>query len=121
MALMTQKAYAAKRKVTPQYINKLVNASVIRLVRGKVDPKQADAAIAANRTRVGSRGKTPPKQHRATSRPRRTGRPAQDPNRTDGKPSATRTLASAKAEREHYLAQMAKLDYEKTIGKMLPA
>jgi hypothetical protein len=34
--------------------------------------------------------------------------------------SATRSLTAARAEREHYQAQMAKLDYEKASGSLLP-
>jgi hypothetical protein len=45
--LLSQKDYARRRGVTPQYVNKLVRQGKILLVGKKVDIKQADAAIKA--------------------------------------------------------------------------
>ena len=47
--LLTQKDYAAKRKVSKQYIGKLVKEGVLSLKNGKIDPIQADAILEARR------------------------------------------------------------------------
>ncbi len=47
--LLSQSEYARQRGFSRQYVNKLVRTGVIRLENGKVDPKQADAALGAVR------------------------------------------------------------------------
>ena len=42
-------AVARRRGVSRQYVSRLVKEGVIRLKNGKVDPAQADAALAARR------------------------------------------------------------------------
>lgn len=45
MKLVTQRAYAGLRKVSPQYISRLVKEGVITLQDGKINPDTADKAI----------------------------------------------------------------------------
>lgn len=47
--LLSQTAYAEKRKVSRQYISKLVKEGVLPLKNGKIDPIQADAILEARR------------------------------------------------------------------------
>lgn len=129
MALMTQRAYAVHAGVTPQYVNKLVAQGKIRLIGKKVDSRQADAVRAAFR-RAGrvvpaqraKQGKTAKAAKQAkprvqTSAKRSAPRPAvEKPERN----SATRSLTEARAAREHYQAELAKLDYERAVGQLLP-
>lgn len=46
---LTQHDYAKHRKVSRQYINKLVQEGVLPLKNGKIDPVQADAILEARR------------------------------------------------------------------------
>lgn len=46
--LLTQTEYAKHRGCKQPYINRLVKAGIIQLVRGRIDPEQADRAIADN-------------------------------------------------------------------------
>ena len=50
MALMSKAAYARKIGCTPRYIRQLCDDGIIKPVDNKVDPEQADAAIAASRS-----------------------------------------------------------------------
>ena len=116
MTLVTQKEFARRIGVTPQYVNKLVSRGVITLVQGRVNPAKAKAAVAAMSPRgVGSR-QTAAKKVRRPKVVRRTAA-----KKADKPPSATRSYVSAKAEREHWQALSAKLEYEKTVGTLLPA
>lgn len=44
--LLTQTEYANRRGCKKPHINRLVKAGIIRLVNGRIDPEQADRAIA---------------------------------------------------------------------------
>ena len=114
MPLMSQKAYAERKGVSPQYVNKLVGQGKILRVGRSIDSKQADQAIKAfaraGRVVAGRGGK-----HTT-----RTRRPAQPKAERGPRHSATRSLTEARAVREHYQAELAKLDYLKTSGELLP-
>jgi DNA-binding Lrp family transcriptional regulator len=119
MSLLTQRAYAKRKRVTPQYINKLVQRGVIRKVGAKIDSKQADAAI--RNTSVSPERRRPAQNKKAAVRTRRVPKAEALPKATGiGRGTAGRSLTAARAEREHYQAQIAKLDYEKQIGNLLP-
>ena len=47
--LTTQAEYARQRGISRQRVNQLVSEGVVKLVKGLVDPLQADAAIAMSR------------------------------------------------------------------------
>lgn len=119
MTLLTQKAYAKRRRVTPQYVNKLVAKGVIRLVQGKVNPGQADRALQAQR-RIGN---LPRRKKKKGANAHGGGRPARS---SAGKAaaagtSATRSLTASRADREKWLAKQAELDYQRASGRLLPA
>ncbi len=67
---ISQSEYARRRGVSRQYVSRLVKEGVIRLKNGKVDPAQADAALAARRDparparrkKVGAKTPQPPVQ-----------------------------------------------------------
>jgi hypothetical protein len=130
MALMTQKAYAERKGVTPQYVNKLVSQGKIRLVGRKVDPKQADAVIKAYKR---SGRVIPAKRAKKKAAAKKTARRVKQARveRAMGAPEpslpgtqrgdATNSLTANRATKEYYEAQQARLDYEKSVGKYLPA
>jgi hypothetical protein len=130
MALMTQKAYAERKGVTPQYVNKLVSQGKIRLVGRKVDPKQADAVIKAYKR---SGRVIPAKRAKKKAAAKKTARRVKQARveRAMGAPEpslpgtqrgdATSSLTANRATKEYYEAQQARLDYEKSVGKYLPA
>lgn len=104
MPLLTQKAYAKHRKVTPQYVNKLVRTRRIPVNRrGLINLKRADAAL------------------RATRRLGRVAVSKRPPSRGASHPSDTTTLTGWRAQTEEYKAKQAKLEYERTLGRLLPA
>lgn len=104
---VTQKDYAKRRGVTAQYINKLVTQGKIRKgPGGKIDPRQADAAIRAY-SRAGKVIKpTRPKKDKAEKAPK--------PD------SATRSLTKFRAQNEEYKAKTAELEFKKLNGELLP-
>jgi hypothetical protein len=134
--LLSQKEYAERIGVSAQYVNKLVREGKIELVDGRIDPKKADATRKiferAGRMIPVKRGKKAAVKRTAAKKARR--RPAakaskvveHKPRRaytsTHDKPtSATRSFAAARAEREEWQAQLAKLDYLERCKKLLPA
>ena len=52
MELLTQAAWAKKHGFSKQYAGQLVKNGIIKLVNGKVDPKQADTALLVQRNPV---------------------------------------------------------------------
>jgi hypothetical protein len=116
--LVTQKEYARRRRCTPQYINKLVHTGKIVLVNGRVDVKKADAALQAWQRH----GRSKPGKSISAISHRSPRASRAEPRRSAEKKqkSATRSLTEARAEREHYAALAAKLDYEKATGELLP-
>jgi hypothetical protein len=130
MAMMTQKAYAEKRRVTPQYVNKLVQQGKIRLVGKKVDSKQADAAIKAFR-RAGRVMPAKKKPAKAAAKPSKRSQPRAainaskmtladvDPRSYSG--SATANITAIRAMREFVDLQRAVALRDKDNGQLLPA
>jgi hypothetical protein len=116
MALVTQKEYARRRKLTPQYVNKLVRQGKIVLRKGLVDPAQAD------RAREHSRAVTPRRKQRGNAHG--GGRPAgQRPAARPGvkQNSATASLTSARAADAGYQAELRRLELNEKTKKLLPA
>ena len=114
MPLMTQKAYAKRKGVSPQYVNKLVGQGKIKRVGRKIDSRQANAVIKAFQRP----GRVPPAK-RSRSKPAQPKAPGAA-GALKPRPSATRNLTEARAEKEHYGALAAKLDYERAAGALLP-
>jgi hypothetical protein len=130
--LLSQKQYAQRKRVSPQYVNKLVREGKITLeAGGKIDPKKADAMLEVFRRPGRVKGKRlgvkATKAAKKTTTTRRTSAAAEaKPRRVHVAPaekptSATRSLAAARAEREDWQAKLARLDYEERSGKLLPA
>jgi hypothetical protein len=118
--LVTQKEYARRKRVSPQYVNKLVQQGKIKLVGRRVDVRQADAAVKA----WARAGRVIPAK-RSAKKPARAKRAATSSSEID-KPlaaprdSATRSLTAARAQNEYYKAELAKLEYEQKKGELLP-
>jgi hypothetical protein len=138
MKLLTQKQYAERRGCRPQYINKLVRGGRIELHDGKINPREADAALASMK-RV---GRVVPAK-RATQKPAKAkksaakkqqrrhspGRPVSQPpaaaaleQANDPKPgSATARLTQSRARGEHYKAELARIEFERMSRILIPA
>lgn len=124
MPLMSQKAYAKRKGVSPQYVNKLVGQGKILRVGRMIDSKQADQAIKAfaRAGRVVGRRASGHGSSRAGKARKRGAVPLSKPavRPRAERQSATRSLTEARAVREHYQAELAKLDFLKTSGSLLP-
>ncbi len=72
--LISQAEWARRRGVSRQYVSRLVKRGVVRLVEGKVDPAQADAALAALREPA-----RPERRGAARKKPEREARTAEAP------------------------------------------
>lgn len=130
MRLLTQKAYARLRKVTPQYVNKLVRQGRIKLRAGKIDPRTADTALAQFRperskirlgkTRKPRKGKGKARKPRAAAPRSRNAHGGGRPAPGDPRSNATQSLTRNRSEREGWAAKLAKIEYEKAAGNLLP-
>lgn len=109
--LLTQRAYARRKRVTPQYVSKLVRAGRIPLTdSGKIDPRKADAALAGARKRPWrSKIANPEASAPALS------------SAGERNASATTSLTAARATDQIYQARIRKLEYEKLVGTLVPA
>ena len=110
--LLSQRAYAKKRQVSVQYINRLVREGRIKLVRGQIDPARADRAL-RDRQRVARRSKAAEAAAKKSRQP-----PAA--SRWKGPASATGSLTAFRSETEKWRAAAAKLEYECAAGALLP-
>jgi len=118
MGLVTQKAYARSRRITPQYVNKLVRQERIQLKHGLVNPVQADRARQPVHAMTAR-----PKAKRGTNahgggRPARVNIPGPD---SVQRPSATMSLTTARAADAGYQARLRKLEFEERTRALLPA
>jgi hypothetical protein len=117
MALLTQKEYARRRKLSASYVNRLVRRGAIQLKNGLVDPAQADEARAPQRP--------------SAIRPRHKGSNAHGggrPARANGagdfappKPSATASLTNARAADAGFQARLRQLEWQERTKQLLPA
>lgn len=91
---ITQKEYAAHRKISPQAVNKWVKKGIFKLHDGKIDRKEADRAIEAYANPAHDRG---------------------------GKRGSVERMSYAQARTQHerYRAALAKLDFEEKDGKKI--
>jgi hypothetical protein len=126
--LMTQAAYARHRGVTRQSVNQAVREGRIRLTRGGlVNMALADATWSGstNPTRGGDR--RPEMRTRALRRAAEANGAARGPEvkppvaRPSAPDSDTRSLISAKVDREGWQAKLAELDYKRRSGELLEA
>ena len=124
MALMSQKEYAAKKGVTPQYINKLVNQGKILKVGRQIDSRQADAAIKAysrpGRVVKGAKSKAKKQAGRHGKKPQASPRVRVIAANPRGE-SATASLTRYRAMREKAQAERAELELKALLKQLLPA
>ncbi len=116
--LLTQKAYARLRHISPQYVNKLVRLERIVLKRGLVDPVQADRA----RKPVHAMAKRP--KVKRGSNAHGGGRPARDPgaaNKPNGRPSFSRSLVAERTRDAGAQASLRELELKERTRQLLPA
>lgn len=112
MALVTQAAYARRCGVSRQAISKSVqNLGIPKHHKGMIDPEVADRMRGENSDPSQEFVQAGAGQEQTTPRPI-------EPNQADT--GSGKAYRDARAEREHYTAQTAKLDYEKKLGQLLP-
>lgn len=135
--LITQKEYARRRRVTPQYVSKLVRRGVVELRDGLVDPKQADASRAAvaqpGRTagkktaakKAAAKGGKASAAKRAASRKQGEARTGTTGAAATGSAiqkarSASGTVVFWKAQREEAEAKLKQLELQRQNNELLP-
>ena len=97
MALLTQAEYARRRGVSRQAVSKAVKKGRIPTVKGKIDPSVADREFEANADR----------QHTLKA--------------ASESPPAAPNYSSSRAIREAFMANLARLDYQKRTGALVSA
>ncbi len=116
---VSQREYARRKGWQPSYVNKLVKQGIITLRDGRVDPTEADTAIARHRDPARKRGRA---QTRARSKPNEEESAS---HKSDGSDEIelddTVSYAQARAVREAYRARREKLLYEELRGRLLDA
>jgi hypothetical protein len=114
--LISQREYARRRGISNVAVNRAVKAGRITLVDGKIDPDLADKEWAEN-----TDPSTP--KNRVTGKPRQTRNPdeASAPMDLGGETSPSTGYAKARAVREVYNAQNAKLDLDLKRGALVRA
>jgi hypothetical protein len=108
MAQMSQAAFARLRGISRQAVNDLVKRGKIQLIeiagRRVIDAEAADHALADGQERINRRDIEPPELR---------------PGAASVSPAEPTALARAKAETERYRAALARLEYEKKLGRVL--
>lgn len=107
MSLLSQSEFAKRQGWSRQYVGKLVKSGKIVLVKGKVDPEQALAAIKAQ--------SEPSTELRAKSQ----GGTILPASPTDSRQAVD--FVTARTMREAFKAKMAKMEYEEKAGKLTDA
>jgi hypothetical protein len=98
MAAISQRAYARHRRVALSAVQKAVETGRIStLADGTIDPEVADREW-AERSRAYTRGQ----------------------DEEDSGAFGASQYSKARAVREHYMARLAKLDYEQKVGSLVP-
>ena len=107
MKLLSQSEFARRQGWSRQYVGKLVKSGKIKLVNGKIDPEQAQAAIKAQ--------SEPSSELRA--KPRSGSVLPSAP--TDSRQAVD--FVTARTMREAFKAKMVKMEYEEKAGKLTDA
>lgn len=113
--LVSQRAYAKMRGISQPAVSKAVTDGRIKLVNGKIDPDQADRDWDRNTDKAQQRGHwrgtaTADRVAQATSSP-----PTGDDDAKIPDFNRSRSIKAA------FDAQMARLEYQEKIGKLIPA
>ncbi len=106
---MTHKEYAEHLGISRQAVSKLVKLGKIPTGKGGIDPKEADKALAGIHD--------PARAHLRKSRPRVEGKPQKNIKQQ----SDSITWQQARTKKEYYQAALAKIEFEKAIGKLADA
>ena len=117
--LISQREYARRRGVSHAAVQHAVSSGRITTVDGKIDPEQADREWRENTDRSKPR-------NRITGKPKQTrvqGEPSQpmDSGGSDGGNGTATGYAKARAARELYQAQLAKLELDRQRGELVRA
>ena len=119
--LISQREYARRRGMTHVAVQRAVKAGRISTVNGKIDPVQADQEWQQNTDQSKPR-------NRITGDPKQAKTPGEPPEPMDlgaadetiGAPSTASGYAKARAARELYQAQLAKLELDRRRGALVP-
>ncbi len=112
MALLSQSAYARKRGCSKQYVSLKVKDGTVKLLDGLVDSDAADKALTL--------AADPQKQYMGRVNAKQKGVAYQPPD-DDEDSSPLAKYAKAKADRENWLAGIARLDYQTQNSELIPA
>jgi len=115
--LISQAEYARRRGVTREAVRQAIKTGRISLLRGKIDPKSADRAWAANTHPPGKGGQNRGKRQPRAAKP--GPKAALEPGVSPENGGAT--FASTRTRREQALAEMAELDLARRRGELVPA
>ena len=107
MKLLSQSEFAKRQGWSRQYVGKLVRSGKIKLVNGKIDPDQAQAAIKAQ-SEPSTELRVKPKTDTTFPTAPTDSRQAVD-------------FVTARTMREAFKAKMAKMEYEEKAGKLTDA
>jgi len=114
--LMSQKAYATLKGVSPQYVNKLVSQGKIQRVGRLIDAHQANAVIKAFARPAAAKPAKPLPRKKTTAR----NAPPRKAAGSRKAASASFNLTAARFQTEQYKGLKARLDFEVQSGKLLP-
>lgn len=120
--LISQREYARRRGVTHVAVQRAIKAGRISTVNGKIDPIVADQEWQQNTDQSKPR-------NRITGNPKQAKTPGEPSEPMDlgavdeniGAPSTATGYAKARAARELYQAQLAKLELDRRRGALVPA
>ena len=120
--LISQREYARRRGVTHVAVQRAVKAGRISTVNGKIDPALADQQWQENTDQSKPR-------NLITGNPKQAKQPGEPSEPMDmggadeviGGPSTATGYAKARAARELYQAQLAKLELDRRRGALVPA
>ena len=120
--LISQREYARRRGITHVAVQRAIKAGRISTVDGKIDSALADQEWQQNTDQSKPRNRITgdPKQTKAAGEPSEP----MDLGATDetiGAPSTATGYAKARAARELYQAQLAKLELDRRRGALVPA
>ena len=107
MALLSQSEFAKQQGWSRQYVSKLVKSGKIKLINGKVDAEAALRAVSAQAEPSTALRNQPSRKEILPTAP------------TDSRQAVD--FVTARTMREAFKAKMAKIEYEKEMGKLTDA
>jgi hypothetical protein len=120
-ARISQREYARLRGISHTAVQRAIKAGRITAVKGKIDPEEADRLWQQNTDQSKP-------LNRITGNPKQKGTPGEPPEPMDlggsetiSGPSSASGYAKARAARELYQAQLAKLELDRRRGELVSA